>query len=96
MNDDNNIQPISQLAVDRAKQFTHKFIFDRKKELNLSNYMLAKLAGMNRQILDTYEKDYKHNLTIDSYYRICGALKLRPYLIAAEDDKETFHFEHFN
>lgn len=76
------MEKISQLAIDRAKQTTHKFIFDRKKELNLSNYMLAKLAGMNRQIIDTYEKDYKHNLTIGSYFRICAALKLCPYLIS--------------
>ena len=86
MKSQNKIQPISQMSIDRAKQITHKFIFERKKELGLTNYKLALMAGINRQNLDTYEKDYKHNLTLEIYYRICGALNLRPYLIASEDD----------
>lgn len=31
-----------------------------------------------------------HNLTLDSYLRLCGALKLRPYLIALEDDDDKY------
>ena len=89
-------QTISQLSINRAKQFTHKFIFDRKKELNLSNYRLAQIAGINRQIIDSYTKEPLYNLTLENYFRICGALNLRPYLVPAELDNNEMHFEHFN
>ena len=45
---------------------------------------------MSRQTIDSFEKDYMHNLTLDSYLRLCGALKLRPYLIALEDDDDKY------
>lgn len=54
------------------------------------NYKLAQLTKMSRQTIDSFEKDYMHNLTLDSYLRLCGALKLRPYLIALEDDDDKY------
>lgn len=87
---------ISALAVQRAKQMTHKYIMEAMKERGLSNYALAKIAGLNRQIIDSYVKDDQYNLTLESYYRICGALNLRPYLVPAELDNTDMHFEHFN
>lgn len=87
---------INKAAVERAKQLTHKFIFDRKKELNYSNYRIAVNGGMNRQIVDKYERNPLYNITIENYFRICGALNIRPYLVASEEDTNELFFEHFN
>lgn len=88
--------PIPQIVISRAKQLTRAYIMEAMKERGLSNYALAKKAGINRQTIDTYVKNPSYNLTIESYFRICGALELRPYLIPAEVDNNTMNFEHVN
>ena len=71
--------------IEIVKKLTHKFIFERKKTLGCSNYKLAQLTGMSRQTIDSFEKNYMHNLTLDSYLRLCGALNLRPNLIEYDE-----------
>lgn len=87
---------ISSLTVLRAKQITHKYITEVIHERGFSNYALAKIAGLNRQIIDSYMKDPAYNLTLESYFRICGALQLHPYLIPAEQDQSHFNTEDFS
>ena len=71
--------------IEIVKELTHKVIFERKEKLGYSNYKLAQLTGMSRQTIDSFEKNYMHNLTLDSYLRLCGALNLRPNLIEYDE-----------
>lgn len=54
----------------------HKLIFTQKKKMNLSNYKLAKLAGVNRQIIDSYQNDAGYKITAEMLLKICNVLNI--------------------
>ena len=73
------------LSADMGLDITFNFIKDRMKTLGISQHNLAKLTDVNESTLSRNFKK-QSEMSFRTYYKICGALKLRPYLITAEDD----------
>lgn len=87
---------IPKITIDQAKQITIKYLRDRANELNMTNYRLAKESGVAQSTISRIFSGDIKSLSLDTYFRLCGALKLRPYLVPSEDDKNEMKFEHFN
>ncbi len=51
-------------------------VFKKKKGLNMSNYKLAKECGLNRQIIDNWQKNKDYKITFDSVQKICNYLEI--------------------
>ena len=54
----------------------HKLILKAKKEQNLSNYAIAKKAGINRQIVDSYFNNKGYAITAEKLLAICKVLNI--------------------
>lgn len=74
---------------------TIKFFKDRMKELKISQVRLAELIDINEStLIRNFKKETE--MSLSTYLKICGALKLRPYLIPAEIDETEFQRMFFN
>lgn len=87
---------ISQLTIDQAKKITFKILKERQMTLGYSNYKLSQLSGVPESTLSRIDNGEIKQITIDTYFRICGALGVRPHLEFEEDDKKPYNYEHFN
>ena len=54
----------------------HKLIFAQKKKLNLSNYKLALMSDVNRQIIDSYQKNPEYKITAEMLFKVCNVLNI--------------------
>ena len=83
------------MASDAALDIIFDFFKERSKELKIPQYELAKIIGVDEStLIRYYKKESKMPLYI--YLRLCGALKLRPYLIPTEMDKTEMERMFFN
>ncbi|MDV3537930.1 hypothetical protein CMU94_02185 [Elizabethkingia anophelis] len=73
-----------------GKQLIFKFIKDRMKEKDITQYQLSELIGINES---TLIRNFKNNteMNLSTLLKICGALELRPYFIPAEIDKNDLN-----
>lgn len=82
-------------SANTAIDIIFKFIKERMEHLEMSQTELCELTGIYRTTLYRYFKKETQMPLID-YLKICGALKLHPYLVPAEDDDTKMHRMHFN
>lgn len=82
-------------AADMAIDLSFSFIKDRMKELKIKQYQLAEMIGVSEKTL-IWNFQKKTEMSLPTYFKICGALKLRPYLIPAEMDQTEFQRLFFN
>lgn len=82
-------------ASKMGKGLIFKFIKERMKEKNITQLQLSESIGINESTLIRNFKG-ETEMLLSTYLKICGALELRPYLIAKEDDETDMDFIHFN
>ena len=87
---------ISQIAIAQAKKITFKILKERQIALGYTNYKLSQLSGVPESTLSRINNGEIKQITIDTYFRLCGALGVRPHLELDEDDKKPYNYEHFN
>ncbi len=86
-----NFDNSAQIAMD----LTFKFLKERMKEKSITQIQLSEIIGINEStLIRNFKKETE--MSFSTYLKICGALELRPYLIASEDDGEMPNRIHFN
>lgn len=74
-----NYNNSSSMAID----ISFCFIKERMKELGISQLKLSELIEINEStLIRNFKKETEMSLA--TYFKICGALKLRPYLVPSE------------
>lgn len=82
-------------ASDFALNLSFNFIKGRMKELKISQKKLSMLIEVDEStLIRNFKKETE--MSLRTYFKICGALKLRPYLVPTESDDTTMHRTHFN
>ncbi|CAL67368.1 helix-turn-helix domain-containing protein [Christiangramia forsetii] len=82
-------------SSDVATDMIFKFIKDRMKEKQITQFELAEMIGINEStLIRNFKKETA--MPLATYLKICGALELRPYLIPAEADKNYMQRMFFN
>ena len=82
-------------ASDFALDLSFNFIKGRMKELKISQKKLSTLIEVDEStLIRNFKKDTE--MSLRTYFKICGALQLRPYLVPAENDDTEMHRMHFN
>ena len=82
-------------AANTSVSITLKYLKDRMDELGINQSQLSNIIGVSKSTVKRwFDKDRDMSLT--NYYKMCGALELRPYLIPKEDDDNEMEFIHFN
>jgi len=71
------------------------YLKERMKDQKVTQEQLAVILDISVTTLWRYFK-MKVPMPLDVYLEICGALKLRPYLIPAESDTTEMHRMFFN
>lgn len=65
------------------------------KELGISQLKLSELIEVNEStLIRNFKKETEMSLA--TYFKICGVLKLRPYLVPAELDDTEMNRVNFN
>lgn len=83
------------MASDAGLDIIFSFFKERAKELKIPQYELAKIIEVDEStLIRYYKKESKMPLFV--CLRICGALKLRPYLVPSEMDKTEMERMFFN
>jgi transcriptional regulator with XRE-family HTH domain len=82
-------------AAKESQKITIKYWQDCLNEAGHSRYWLANKSGLSQSLLSDYWTG-KVDMSLINYYRICGALELRPYLIPKELDKNNIRNVDFN
>lgn len=82
-------------SSDFALDLSFAFIKSRMKELKISQKKLADLIDLDEStLIRNFKKETE--MSLRTYFKICGALKLSPYLVPAENDDTKMHRTHFN
>jgi transcriptional regulator with XRE-family HTH domain len=82
-------------ASEAGQEIILSFFKKRMKEIGVSQENLSETLGVSVSTLWRYFKK-ETPMPLGVYLEICGALKLRPYLIPAEDDANEMMRVHFN
>lgn len=82
-------------AASVAIDMTFTFIKGRMKELKIPQYKLAEMIGVSELTLIRNLKK-ETEMSLSTYFKICGALQLRPYLIPSENDDTKMNRMHFD
>jgi predicted transcriptional regulator len=82
-------------AAKESQRITIKYWQECLDEDGNSRYWLANKSGVSQSLLSDYWTG-KVDMSLLNYYRICGALELRPYLIPKEIDKNDINNYDFN
>lgn len=78
-----------------AMDITFKFLKDQMKEKGISQFQLSEIIGINEStLIRNFKKDTE--MSLSTYFKICGALELQPYLVAKEDGEEMPNRINFN
>lgn len=86
-----NYNNSSSMAID----MTFAFIKERMKELKIPQYKLAQMIEVSElTLIRNFKKETE--MSLSTYFKICGALNLRPYLVPAELDQTEFQRLFFN
>lgn len=86
-----NYNQSSSMAID----ISFSFIKERMKELGISQLKLSELIQINEStLIRNFKKETE--MSLSTYFKICGALKLRPFLIPAEIDQTEYQRLFFN
>ncbi|MHA7825128.1 helix-turn-helix domain-containing protein [Chryseobacterium arthrosphaerae] len=78
-----------------AEQIIVKLLKDRMADLQMTQKQLFELTGISEDTLTRYFK-IQTKISLPNLLKICGALKLRPYFIPAELDKNELERIFFN
>lgn len=70
-----------------------KVIRHRMDELGMTAYMLAKKSGVSESTISKWFAG-KHDITLEKFLMILGALDINPYFVEIDDTK--FNYIHFN
>jgi len=82
-------------AAKESQKITIKYWQECLDEDGHTRYWLAKKSGVSQSMLSDYWSG-KVDMSLINYYRICGALELRPYLIPKELDDNDITNVSFN
>lgn len=82
-------------AASSGQDIIFKYIKARMKENKITQKQLAKVLEIGETTLIRYFKQTTP-MPLGVYLEICGALKLRPYLIPSEDDSTEMNRLFFN
>jgi len=86
-----NYNHSSNMAID----ITFQFIKERMAELGISQHQLSiKIDVSHSTLARNFSKETE--MSLPSYYKICGALNLRPFLVPSEDDDTVMNRVSFN
>lgn len=80
-------------AAKESQRITIKYWDSCLEEMGKSRTWLSKKSGVPVTTLSDYWTG-KSDMSLINYYRICGALELRPYLVPK--DLDTNHFNHID
>lgn len=83
------------LSSAEAEKLYRKFIQGRMTELDLTVYQLSKSTGITEANLHRWLNG-ESRIMLHNLFKICGALKLRPYIIPAESDDTEMNRIFFN
>ena len=72
-----------------------KYIKDRLDELNISVNKLSDMIGMPASTLHD-NLSYNSKMSLFTFFKICGALDLNPYIQPKEKDDNEKTYLHFN
>jgi len=85
-------------AAKVGKQMIFKFIKERMKEKRITQFNLSEIIEINEStLIRNFKGDTE--MPLATYLKICGALEIRPYLVAKEDDDDDdneMNYMHFN
>ena len=76
-----------QNAAAEGWKILRSFIVQRQKELDVTDYRLAKLTGLQQSTISRYMSGQSEP-GIVNFLAILGALNLRPYIVPSELDKD--------
>lgn len=83
-------------AAKESQKITINYWQQCLEDSERSRYWLSKKSGVSQSLLSDYWSG-KVDLSLINYYRICGALELRPYLIPKDLDRnKNFNRVDFN
>jgi hypothetical protein len=82
-------------AAKESQKITINYWQSILEDDNKSIGWLAKKSGISRSVLYDYWAG-KVDMSLINYYRICGALELRPYLVPKDNDDNTIINMGFN
>ena len=82
-------------AAKESQRITIKYWQECLDEDGHTRYWLSQKCGISQSMLSDYWAG-KVDMSLINYYRICGALQLRPYLIPKELDKNQINNVGFN
>lgn len=66
-------------------EITRKYLIERRDELGMSSYQLAKVAGLAESQVSRYLSG-EVTPSVIAFYQLIGALELNPYLVPKEMD----------
>lgn len=78
-----------------GQKMTLKRIQERMDEFGINKAKLAEKSGINKGTISKYFAETQE-MGLKNYFKICGALELRPYLIPAELDNNEIVKTFFN
>lgn len=84
-----------KLASKERQKIIFAFLKKRMKEKKITQNALAEIIDVSVTTLIRYFK-METQMPLGVYLEICGALKLRPYLIPSENDNNEMMRMHFN
>lgn len=82
-------------SAEMGQKMILKFLKDRMESLGMNQNQLSIESGISRGTLSKYFS-HSQEMGLKNYLKICGALKLRPYLIPSELDKNEIQRMFFN
>lgn len=83
------------MAANKGFEIQMNFIKKRMKELKIDQKTLAKMIDVNES---TLIRNFKRETEMShiTFLKICGALKLNPYLVPKELNQDEFQRIYFN
>lgn len=83
------------LSAKSGQEITFSYIKEVMKSKGITWVKLSELTGISRTTLHQNFK-FETKMLLENYFKICGALELRPCLITADMDKNNMNVIDFN
>ena len=84
-----------QKSAEEGRRIIVAYIMERMNEMGVSAYWLARETGLAESTLSRFFHE-QADIGLTNFLKICGALKLRPYLVPAEMDQDEIKQMYFN
>lgn len=91
-----NNQQISQEVIDMAMKLFINAFKERQAQLGISRYRLSKISGIKESNISRIWSGESKEITLPTFFRLCHALEINPYLVPKELDKNKKQYMHFN